>query len=383
MSESTNRVAFIASDCDFLFRHFRPAIDAAKDLGADILVLVPVATENSTRIADNIQVISHRSSGNRNSVRELSFELFWLSKILRKQRPSVIVGYSLRACFLSVLLQPLLPRTQFVCVVTGLGFFAVSNSIFARAALLGIFSVLRLASPARTSFIFENDSDRVRSGLGEKLAARSSIHYGAGVDPDEYRPSDIPNALPIRFATVSRLIWSKGVDIAATVISRLADKGQPVELHIFGYPDFSNPQPVDPKSFEGLNGVHFHGRSERISEIWQDYHVAIFASRGGEGLPRALLEAAACGRPCVVTNVPGCVDFIRDGVEGYVASLDSEDALEEAILRCVREPERLPALGANARSRLLAMSTADGMKMKYHNLFTALQKSSASRGRVW
>ncbi|MCO5130286.1 MAG: glycosyltransferase [Xanthobacteraceae bacterium] len=382
MSKSVSRIAFIASDSDFLLRHFGPAIEAAKDLDADILALVPVATENSTRVADNIQIISHRSSGNRNSVRELSSEWRWLSKILRNEPPSIIVGYSLRICVLSVLLQPLLRRTQFVCVVTSLGFFVVSNSIFARAARLAIFSVLRLASPTRTSFIFENNSDRARIGLSERLAARSSIHYGAGVDPDEYSPSNIPNTLPIRFATVSRLIWSKGVDIAATAISRLADKGEPVELHIFGYPDFSNPQPVDPKGFEGLNGVYFHGRSERISEIWQDHHVAIFASRGGEGLPRALLEAAACGRPCVVTNVPGCADFIRDGVEGYVASPDSEDALEEAILRCVREPGRLPALGANARSRLLAMSTAEDTKMKYHNLFAALQKLSAPRERA-
>jgi glycosyltransferase involved in cell wall biosynthesis len=195
---------------------------------------------------------------------------------------------------------------------------------------------------------------------------------GAGVDPCEFTPQPLPDGPPFRFATVSRLIWSKGIDLMVEAISSLARDGHPVELHIHGVPDFGNPLPLDPQSWAEIPGVHYHGFSDGIAAVWGRYHVAIFTSRGGEGLPRALLEAAACGRPCVVTAVPGCMDFVRDGIEGYVVPLNSGPALKQAILKLVTSPEQLAEFGRRARERVLNTSTVHIIQARYAEIFDAL-----------
>ncbi|MFG3756225.1 glycosyltransferase, partial [Klebsiella pneumoniae] len=88
-------------------------------------------------------------------------------------------------------------------------------------------------------------------------------------------------------------------------------------------------------------------------------------------MPRALLEASACGRPSVVTAVPGCRDFIRDGMEGYVVPLGSEHALREAILKLIATPEQLPILGRRARARTLDTSTNAIIQNAYEEIFGA------------
>src|SRR5207237_1089577 len=113
------------------------------------------------------------------------------------------------------------------------------------------------------------------------------------------------------------------------------------------------------------------GFTNEVSEVWKNHHAAIFTSRGGEGLPRALLEASSCGRPSIVTDVSGCNDFIRDGVEGYVVPIDSEADLKRAILNLMSDRENLVWLGQNARERVLATSTARKIQSQYEEIFAA------------
>jgi glycosyltransferase involved in cell wall biosynthesis len=76
-------------------------------------------------------------------------------------------------------------------------------------------------------------------------------------------------------------------------------------------------------------------------------------SRGGEGLPRALLEAAATGRPLIVSDVPGCRHFVRHEREGLIVPAGDAAALAAAIERLVTDRVLARRLGANARARLL------------------------------
>ena len=79
----------------------------------------------------------------------------------------------------------------------------------------------------------------------------------------------------------------------------------------------------------------------------------VLPARGGEGMPRAMLEAAACARPLVVTDVPGCRHFVRDGVEGLVVPPNDVAALAEALHRLASDRELRERMGAAARRRLL------------------------------
>ena len=79
----------------------------------------------------------------------------------------------------------------------------------------------------------------------------------------------------------------------------------------------------------------------------------VLPARSREGMPRALLEAAASARPLVVTDVPGCRHFVRDGVEGFVVPPEDADALANALERLARDPDLRRRMGEAARLRLL------------------------------
>jgi len=334
------------------------------------MAIAPGRNEGQETWVDGVRVISSPTRRNHNSLRAIVGEAIWFANAFRRMQPSIVVCYSLRMCFIVALLQYLFLSIKFVFVVTEVGFLGISDTLKTKASRWAIFRTLKHVSPWRAHFIFENTTDPVAMGILQRHH-RASIVMGVGIDPAEFMPLDIPEGPPFRFATVSRLVWSKGIDLAAEAISSLARQGHPVELHVYSAPDPSNPRPVSPEALQAIPGVHYRGSSDRIATIWSNYHAAIFTSRCGEGLPRALLEASACGRPSVVTAVPGCRDFIRDGMEGYVVPLGSEHALREAILKLIATPEQLPILGRRARARTLDTSTNAIIQNAYEEIFGA------------
>ena len=99
-----------------------------------------------------------------------------------------------------------------------------------------------------------------------------------------------------------------------------------------------------------------------VADIWRRADIFVLASRGGEGLPRALIEAAACGRPLVVTDVPGNRDFVRDGVEGLLVPPDDPARLAEALARLASDADLRRRMGMAARQRVLSGYTESHVK---------------------
>jgi glycosyltransferase involved in cell wall biosynthesis len=366
-------VCFIANDRAFFFRHFKPAIAAAKVRNMKIYAMLPrdgATPLMAATASSDIEVLDSPHDRVLHLWRFRVPQIFWLVLHLRKLKPEIVVAYSLRACVLLSIAQFFVPPRRFVLVITGLGIFELSKSIRSRLARWLVFSIIREAARNKNChLIFENSSDPKRLGLKAPNDTYATVLMGAGVDPDEFPATSIPAGSPFRFATVSRLVWSKGIDIAARAISELAQEGYPVELDIYGLTDPHSPYPIHPESLSKLPGVYYRGFTDQVADVWKAHHAGIFTSRGGEGLPRALLEAAACGRPSIVTDVPGCSDFIRDGIEGYVVPLNSKEDLRGAILRLICDRDRLELLGTNARNRTLTTSTTKSIQSKYETLF--------------
>jgi glycosyltransferase involved in cell wall biosynthesis len=75
----------------------------------------------------------------------------------------------------------------------------------------------------------------------------------------------------------------------------------------------------------------------------------VLPSTYGEGLPKALLEAAACARPIVATDMPGCREIVRSGETGLLVPPHDVDALTEALATLVADPERRQRMSRAAR----------------------------------
>src|SRR3954464_12678018 len=150
------------------------------------------------------------------------------------------------------------------------------------------------------------------------------------------------------------MLWSKGIDVAVEAVRAARAQGAAVELSLYGAPDPSNPKAIPEetlKAWDSEPGIAWHGPTTDIAAIWRDHHVCCLPSRGGEGLPRTLLEGAACGRAVVTTDVPGCRTLVRDGVEGLLAPPGDAETLAAALATLAGDPTLVARMGEAARAR--------------------------------
>ncbi|MGY8631856.1 glycosyltransferase [Bradyrhizobium sp. 14AA] len=376
LSGQTKRIAFLANDTAFFFRHFTPAIEAAAASRAKIFALLPRTPDDQVleRFNGAVEVLETQHMRRNNPSWAFVSKISSIVSILRRVRPDIIVGYSIRSIIALTIAFPLLSAERYVFVVTGLGTIDISTNRKARLFRTIFYLLMRLANrSSKVWFIFENQSDATRIGIPFTRRVRHLILMGAGVDPDEFHPESKPQLQPLRLATVGRLVWSKGTDLAAEAVSSLVKEGYKILLDIYGGPDSANPLPVKEATItDWINnhpGVRYHGHVEDVPRVWREHHIGIFPTRGGEGLPRALLEAAASGVPTIVTRVPGCQDFVRDGLEGFVVQPGSVDELRSAIKRFIHDPQLITTLGRASRERVLQTATSEIVKRQYLSIF--------------
>ncbi len=234
--------------------------------------------------------------------------------------------------------------------------------------------LLRGIATRDTRYLFENEDDPKRLGF-DPTDPRVTLVGGAGIDPDLYRPIPLPPLPPLRVAVVARMLWSKGVDLAVEAVRLARERGAAVELSLFGVPDPSNPKSIPEDTLRSWNmepGITWDGATQDVSQVWRENHVCLLPSRGGEGLPRTLLEGAACGRAIVTTDVPGCRTLVRDGLEGRVVPVNDAPALADALVALASDPETVIRMGAAARTRVLTGFTERDVMETVKGLYLSL-----------
>lgn len=158
-----------------------------------------------------------------------------------------------------------------------------------------------------------------------------------------------------RIAIVANLLINqKGQDLAFEVFSRPKWRERPVTLHLYGN-GFDESYLRELSRFFGLEGrVVFHGRVSDIRQVWAENHVMFLPSLI-EGTPLALVEAMICGRPSVVTDVGDNADWVREGVDGYIAGGANINAIDDALERAWKARETWESMGRSSRERALSL----------------------------
>jgi glycosyltransferase involved in cell wall biosynthesis len=154
----------------------------------------------------------------------------------------------------------------------------------------------------------------------------------------------------------SRLIRSKGVVEVVEAARRLRARHADVRVRLVGDPDPENPETVSARELNAWADagiVEWTPRVDDMLEVWKAAHIGVLPSYR-EGMPRALLEAAACGRALVATDVPGCREIVRDGDNGILVPLHDVPALADALARLAGDAELRRRMGRRSRERVEA-----------------------------
>ena len=371
---SGSKLVFVVTEDWFFASHFLPMARAARELGLEVAVVTRVRAHRETIEATGARVIPLQVERRSINPMTAGYAAGQLAAILKDEKADMIHCIALRSILVGGFAATLAGVGRRVYALTGLGFLGARTDRVGRLSRRAVRLLIRGIETPKTRYLFENTDDPRLLGL-DPAAPKVTIVGGAGIDPEALVPSPLPAQPPLKVALVARMLWSKGVDLAVEAVRAARAEGAEIELSLYGAPDPSNPRAVPEETLKAWGaepGVSWHGPTRDVAAVWRDHHVACLPSRGGEGLPRTLLEAAACGRAIVTTDVPGCRTLVRDGVEGLIVPPDDFSALAEALLSLARDPERLARMGAAARMRVLDGFTEQDVMDRVKRLYASM-----------
>lgn len=239
-----------------------------------------------------------------------------------------------------------------VSAISGLGtLFTTKNtrsSIFRRIAETGYRVAL---GHANQRVIFQNPDDReaLVRGCGMR-ADRAVLIRGSGVPLRDYPHRPEASDTPV-VACAARLLREKGVAEFVDAARMLRERGVPARFWLIGDPDPGNPSSFSPEDVETWRQegvVEVLGYRTDIAELFTQANIVTLPSYR-EGLPKVLVEAAACGRAVVTTDVPGCRDAIEPDRTGLLVPVRDAEALADALQALIEDPERRQQMGQAGR----------------------------------
>jgi glycosyltransferase involved in cell wall biosynthesis len=375
------RLLFVVTEDWFFASHFQPMAKAALAAGFDVAVACRVREHRAVLEGIGCRVLPLEADRKSLNPLRVVGAVNGLRKLILAAEPDIVHLIALRSIVVGGLAARLAGVDRRVVALTGMGLLGAADTAKARLARGIIRGFIRfIVDGAGTRFLFENRSDPALLGFAPDHAAKVTIVGGAGIDPGVFQPEPLPEGGPLRLAMIARMLWSKGPDTAVQALQLARTRGAAVELSLFGAPDPMNPRSVDAATLERWGrepGVRVMGRVAQgdVPAIWAAHHASVLPSRGGEGLPRTLLEAAACGRALLTTNVPGCRDLVRDGIEGFVTTPGDAAALAERMVRLAEDKALVARMGAAARARILEGHTeaavGSAVVALYHSMLSA------------
>jgi glycosyltransferase involved in cell wall biosynthesis len=275
--------------------------------------------------------------------------------VIAAERPRIVHCIALKPVLLGGLVARILRVPGLLLAPTGLGYLWVAAGPAAATVRTATrWFVAGVLAGSRTRFLFENRDDAVALGQDPVDERRVTVVMGAGVAPEAFPASPDPGGAPIRVAVVARMLRMKGIADAVAAVRLARGAGYDVVLDLWGAPDPGNPDAISPAELRAWSqepGIIWHGRTDDPAAVWQRSHIALLLSHGGEGLPRALVEAAASGRPIITTDVPGCRDTVEDGQSGLRVRPHDAAAASQAIARLAADPDMRRRMGREARAR--------------------------------
>ena len=355
-SVTGRKLVFVITEDWFFASHFLPMARAAREMGLDVTVVTRVRDHRTVIEETGARVIPLQAERKSLNPMAAGYAAGQLASILRDERADLVHCIALRSIIVGGTAAAMAGVSRRVYALTGLGFLGARSDWLGRASQAALRTLVRRLETKRTRYLFENPDDPRHLGLDPADESRVSIVGGAGVNPKELAPEPLPAQPPLKIAVVARMLWSKGIDLAVEAVRLARAGGAEIELSLYGSPDPSNPKAVPEaklRSWSETPGIQWHGSTKDIAGVWRDHHVCCLPSRGGEGLPRTVLEGAACGRAVVTTDVPGCRTFVRDGVEGMVVAPNDAAALADAFRVLAADPSLVERMGQAARARVL------------------------------
>jgi glycosyltransferase involved in cell wall biosynthesis len=314
-----------------------------------------VGEHGETILAAGIRLIPFSLSRRRgNPLREVAT----LVRLYCRERMDIVHHVAMKPVLYGAIAARLSGVPSVVNAIAGLGWLFTSRGLVARTLRPMICKLLAwLLGAPHSRTIVQNPDDfglLIKMGVPED---RLRLIRGAGVDTEVFTPAPESPPGPVTVLCSARMLWDKGVGEFVEAARLLTQAGVKARFVLVGAPDSGNPASVPEatlRAWHGENGVEWWGYRGDMPAVLHTAHIACLPSSYREGLPKVLLEAAACGLPIVTTDIPGCREIVRDGDNGFLVPVRDAQALALALRRLIDNAALRAKMGKRAREIVLA-----------------------------
>jgi len=300
--------------------------------------------------------------------------LIWL---FLRLRPEIVHAVTIKPVIYAGLVSRMLGIKARVFSITGLGYAFIATSalgqLAGRAARLGYWLAL---GGKNQRVLFENPDDCsvfVERSLIRQDVAR--VHIGGGLDMTHFSvDSDTPDPDPPKVVFAGRMLKDKGIYEFVEAVRHIKELGKNADFVLAGDIDALNPTTItheEIKMWEKEGLVQWLGWQDDLIDTLRGASIVCLPSYR-EGAPRVLMEAMACRRACVATNVPGCRHVVQHGVTGILVPPKDAQSLAEALITLLDDPALRSEMGENGRKVAAHNFTDDSAAAFLHMVYREL-----------
>ncbi len=328
------------ANTDWYLYNFRLSLAQALRSGGHEVVLVSPPGKFSQRLegAGFRWIPFPLSRRGTNPLAELT-TIWRLRDLYRAEKPDIVHHFTIKCVLYGSLAAHIsgVHMLRIINAITGLGFVFIGQGWRAGGLRWLVKSLYRIALK-NTQVVFQNEDDRALFfELGLVTAAQVCLIPGSGVDVSRFEAAPAADparaGLPVVVVLPARMLWDKGVREFVQAAQLLKEQGVPGRFALVGDTDPNYPACVPEQQlneWQASGIVEWWGWQEDMPAVYRQADIVCLPSYR-EGLPRTLVEAAACGRALVAADVPGCRSIVRHGENGYLAPVRDGKALAEAL----------------------------------------------------
>lgn len=377
------RILFIVTEDWYFCSHRLSLAQAALRKGHEVWLATRVGNLGGTIRQHGIhllplQYFNRKLSNPLSEIRKFSEIL----KILRRLKPDVVHNVAMKPVFYGTLAARIAGTPTIINALAGMGFLFVSeNPVVIAFRRLAVFLLRILMRTPRAGIIVQNETD-CQLLIRQRIAPEDRVILipGSGVNPEVFRFLPELDSQPVVLLP-SRMLMDKGVGEFIEAARLINHKSPQARFVLVGKPDEENPASI-PRSrlvnWEREGVVEWWGHRKDMPKVYALANIVCLPSYR-EGLPKALVEAAACGRAIVTTDVPGCNDVVRNGVNGLLVPSRDPDKLAEAILMLIQNPSLRGKMGKIGRQRAISYFSESCISDKIIRFYFAIAETASRR----
>lgn len=356
-AHSGPKIIYVVTEDWYFISHRIDLAAGMRRAGWDVILATRINSEEASRRIskagiriENIPI----ERGRLFSLGDLGYlwRLLWLYE---RERPALVHHVAMKpALYGSIAALLLLPTTGVINAFGGLGhlFSGVSGlKSIIRGLVENVFRLLFRFS--RVGVIMQNPEDHAHFERSLNIPGRRLfLIRGAGVDVAAFRPHPVALGRTLRVIMVSRMLAAKGVLEFVAAARIVGQRGFSARFLLVGPVDQQNPDSLEESELRRLSGdgvVEWLGPRSDVADLYGGSDVAVLPSKYKEGVPKSLLEAAACGLPIIASNIAGCREIVRQGVNGLLVPAGDAQALADAICSLLSDSALRERLGRESR----------------------------------